>query len=719
MNSRIWRGLILPLLFASILPAQTAISVKENNGFCEGSASSAAPVAPVWGSYCSKDAANAVRIVTSAFQLSGDFDIYLSGNPNSSGIMLSLENLNTKERSEIHPPTLPGGIWLRYPFHRPAAWQGQNLRLAADGKASGAMGWLSFSAPYPRDVHMFPSNAKRLLLTTLQSALLLFIPGFTFAALAVAFGVRSSIKLGMILLCGIVLPGYFVFFIYVKSPRVGSVVGMILPYALAALLVFLLLRTSRQKLARLQPLLLPAVAIFFTSLAILALGYQVAGGDMISVIPNTRFSGAALPPDNEIPLLFAQGLSSGHVPSPLLIDWLSSDRPPLQTGMTLAIGPEGVRKTPYETVGALAQSLWILGLWILLRAFRLSPRVIALVVGSIVFTGFTIVNTFYVWPKLLPAAFMLAFAAPIIALRPRTGRTPWLMRVIMGTLLALSLLSHGGTLFALIGLIVVLALRRFHLRTILDAAIVLAITLTIYAPWVAYQKLLDPPGDRLLKYHLAGVRPITQASALATIWNAYRQLTFHQWLFDRWANVVSAFGHEREWLQLATHFLNPMTQEQIRTLEFFRVLPALGFFALGVYLFPFLWFKFRRRKEMRVAALLLWWTVATSIAWVILEFEPTAAVIHQGSYAMMLTIATGAILTLCTASYRLTIALCALQAVFTWFLYQQDLSTLYFPSSLRHPSNAWMFLIQFIGLAGLGCTLFLMGRRTPLRELGR
>ena len=34
------------------------------------------------------------------------------------------------------------------------------------------------------------------------------------------------------------------------------------------------------------------------------------------------------------------------------------------------------------------------------------------------------------------------------------------------------------------------------------------LALVLYAPWLAYQRLYDPPGDRLLKWHLAGVTEV-------------------------------------------------------------------------------------------------------------------------------------------------------------------------------------------------------------------
>jgi len=36
----------------------------------------------------------------------------------------------------------------------------------------------------------------------------------------------------------------------------------------------------------------------------------------------------------------------------------------------------------------------------------------------------------------------------------------------------------------------------------------LAIVVVFYLPWSAYQKYVDPPGNRLLKIHLAGVIPV-------------------------------------------------------------------------------------------------------------------------------------------------------------------------------------------------------------------
>ncbi|WP_225852883.1 hypothetical protein, partial [Haemophilus parainfluenzae] len=57
---------------------------------------------------------------------------------------------------------------------------------------------------------------------------------------------------------------------------------------------------------------------------------------LTNVIANTRFlPGGSLPPDNILPYLFAERLYHGIDPRPLLGEWQSSDRPPLQAGLLL------------------------------------------------------------------------------------------------------------------------------------------------------------------------------------------------------------------------------------------------------------------------------------------------------------------------------------------------------------------------------------------------
>src|SRR6185295_10615381 len=67
----------------------------------------------------------------------------------------------------------------------------------------------------------------------------------------------------------------------------------------------------------------------------------------------------------------------------------------------------------------------------------------------------------------------------------------------------LAWLSHGGAAFSLIAVApwVLWRVFRGEGRAWLAAA---AVFLLLAVPWFAYQRFYDPPGDRLLKWHLGG-----------------------------------------------------------------------------------------------------------------------------------------------------------------------------------------------------------------------
>ena len=76
-------------------------------------------------------------------------------------------------------------------------------------------------------------------------------------------------------------------------------------------------------------------------------------------------------PDNVIPLFFAAKVVT-HAPlgGYLLGDWLSSDRPPLETGFVLLQWPQWYpsgREGDYQFLGTVLQSAWLPALWVAFR----------------------------------------------------------------------------------------------------------------------------------------------------------------------------------------------------------------------------------------------------------------------------------------------------------------------------------------------------------------
>jgi hypothetical protein len=538
--------------------------------------------------------------------------------------------------------------------------------------------------------------------------LLIFLPGITLSAAAIWFGIRGTLKLGLIQLAGIALPGYLLFWLYLGAPKTSYAISVALPFIFAACLLLLLIRFTPAQRKRLLPLLTPAALTFFAALGVLSFGFLYGGKTTPMETAQTRFS-HTLPPDNMMPLLLADGLHHGAVPRPLLGDWLSSDRPPLQTALILALEPV-VKDWPmdYEIASVILQCLWIFATWLLLRAFRISQLSTALVILTIYLTGFALVNSFFVWPKLLAAVYTLAFAIPILALlRGNFRRRSWLLRILSAFLLACGLLSHGGTLFSVLG-IGLFMLAGLRLSLIRESCLIGLIALAFYAPWIGYQKFIDPPGDRLLKWHLAGMEKPNNIPAFEAIRAAYQRQKFSDWTHAKESNFWTLFGNESKF---AEQFgFSRKALRELRVVQFFYLVPSIGFVSLGAIGLLY----WRKNKELAAARRLFACFLLSALVNILMLFEQSATTIQSLSYIMVLMAMAACILALRGALPRVAIAVCLLQCVWSWTVYEPDLRTLTIPSFRPVPIIGSMLALHILSLAGLSLLLF-----APFKRLYR
>jgi hypothetical protein len=382
--------------------------------------------------------------------------------------------------------------------------------------------------------------------------------------------------------------------------------------------------------------------------AAIGLGILFFGPTETSAFPLASIRLAAgLPTDNIIPLLFSERLAAGESTHGLLGDWNGSDRPPLQSGLLMIAGTiaepfSGWRSAAFgASVAAL--SAWIPALWSLARTAGASRGASAVAVAGTGVLGSTIVNSMYTWPKLLSAALVLASAAILVHARTSTRRLP-IGFAAAGAVFGLALLAHGAAAFAVpivvgIGL---LALRpaRWRARIVASGSAVTAVVL-VELPWLAYQRFVDPPGDRLLKWHLAGVPdPADPRSAWEAIADAYAGIDPAAWLAGRLANLGVAFD-PRIFDHLGCFCGDDLAAR--RSAEFLLTSTALGLAAVALLVIAgvVVGRLLTRRADAVDARFLV--AVATSLAaivgWCLLIWEPGTAVVHQGSHAWMLLLA--------------------------------------------------------------------------------
>jgi hypothetical protein len=259
---------------------------------------------------------------------------------------------------------------------------------------------------------------------------------------------------------------------------------------------------------------------------------------------------------------------------------------------------------------------------------RLSRRSTRFVLAGTFCSGFFLVQAIYPWPKLLAAGHCLtALALFVHVVRCRAPLASW-GGATLGALAALSLLAHGGPFFSLIAAPVLLRNRQIwtSLRPTTIATMVAAFAVVL-APWLAYQRYYDPPGNRLLKLHLAGVELVDPRGTLQTIYDAYSSVGVRDWIAGRAENL------REQWVVFGKSGRDSVIS-WVQWQQFFHHVAALDTLAIGLLL------ALVRRERLPIDGVSLRDIAILSLTawavWLVVLFPSGSAMIHHGSFATTL-----------------------------------------------------------------------------------
>ncbi len=372
------------------------------------------------------------------------------------------------------------------------------------------------------------------------------------------------------------------------------------------------------------------------------IGYLHAGAPAptIDKLAANRFV-QGLPIDNELPRLWAEKLIRGDRGSNLHAEWQTSDRPPLATGVVLLFCPffprsvDGFRFGSHAT-GMLLQLWWGPAIWALLRWRGCEPGPTAAVVAALAITATPLIHTLYVWPKLGAASAVIT--AGVLYFSEPTR--PMARCLLAAACSGLAWLAHGTSAFALLTLGILAVRPPLPSRAALLGAI--AILGLFVLPWWGYQQGYAPPGNRLLKWHLAGVIDIDSRDSWPTVREAYAKLSPTEILHHKTANLRYPLVYGlSSWLRWPSS-----DQIATRYQSFYFLFAALGPWNL---MWPLLLFDlgqrwFRRAVEQAPTAKLPSWgpvlgAVAINFAlWASLLFGPATTSVSNGSLAVPLVL---------------------------------------------------------------------------------
>jgi len=438
-----------------------------------------------------------------------------------------------------------------------------------------------------------------------------------------------------ILICITALMGYGIFYAFVASTILGISLTIILYWWSFLHIGSQPFRTSISKsLGQNADFRVSLLLWGLATVISLSAGLLFFGGEQLTEIPKARYLSILLPHDNILPQIFAERLFAGQPMFPFFNEWLSSDRPPLQSAIILMV--RGFFLDPdqsYELTSMLLQTSLIPIVYSVLRSWHFQQRASALVAVSIIFSPLFLLNSFYVWPKLLPVGFMLITTLLLFSSASQNSPKCERFRVtIIGITSAFALLCHGGSIFGLIPLFGVALFSknfpkpRYWLWMILPF-------FSLMLPWSIYQKVIDPPGNRLLLWHLAGYYDTSNDGLLKILISQYQKLDIMTWAEFKLHDLRVIFG---DWKMAFMHFFSLQMHDQFSLLRMgmfssflINLLPVFPF-AVFVIITP------RWRKPQKLQNLpsiqLLFILSGGLMTWILMMYGSGKTVLHQGTY---------------------------------------------------------------------------------------
>jgi hypothetical protein len=617
-----------------------------------------------WGSFCKLGDADTGWATSKTVNAGPYLSFYIAGYPTMPGLRLAAENVHTGEQLLLTIPlTKPDWRPLHVPM--PPEWFGQPVRLVAEDRITGVCGWFGFSEPFSPRRTDGALIAIAIVAVVFCLALLLLLPPIAACLVAAVRGVTDLLDLTSVALLALGLTGYGAFWMYFLNHAAGVFYSYAtLGASCAALAYITLSRSRRSRLLPAKPLIVPAALVVLATIFIVSLGLLRGGQYAALDLAPTRFGPPDLVGDHLLPKILADGVFSGHIPRPIMADWLSSDRPPLQTANVVWTYPWTFLKThliftdlAYLGMSVFLQCSFLAGLWAFLTAGKIGRRPLALAIVVCFFSGFTFFNGFYVYPKLYPVAYLLIVAAYLLTERYHQVRDRRVTGALVGVALALAMLCHGGSFFAILGL----ACSLLFLRRCPSPRFLLAMTaaaVLTYAPWVLYQKFYEPPGDRLVKFHLTGVQePHPEVSLANLLISSYKKAGLHNVIEYKTSNFLFLIGDLRQSINdvavVATNLgpararLRNTAASQLRQEKFLFFVPCLGLFSLSPFALLLAALSMRRKRVEFVLAARLWLcTLLTIVSWCLLMFGPHGTGMHLSSFFLVIAALTGSCLAL-------------------------------------------------------------------------
>ena len=348
--------------------------------------------------------------------------------------------------------------------------------------------------------------------------------------------------------------------------------------------------------------------------------YQPA--NLLDWISNYYFE---LSNDNVIPRFAAEVVRAGESLIQPQAQWQTSDRTPLLSGIYLIFSFFTDTKT-YQATGLIFQTLFFLSALQFLKQFQVRSKACFWILVALILSAFFHHSSVYLWPKLQSAHYvllglMLMTEATLTFL---SEEQRWASAALC---FVLAYLCHPGVIFCA-PILLPFAVSHIGRLKRLNAKVLLPLvpTALMFGIWIFYQKVINPPGDRLLKWHLAGETEMNRIPLLKLLIQNYSRMTWQEIIAVRFQNLKYQFAID--------HGIT--TFRAWRRSEFLHTFQAFGLWWIGLLGLPRLFAKNEIGEKAKKIAIGI---LAAQLIWIAMIFLPDATPNHHNSYATLSFIA--------------------------------------------------------------------------------
>lgn len=526
------------------------------------------------------------RIASSPFSLPSFLVVPLVGYPARPGVEVFLECTSGGTRLALASGNAHED-WSMRVIRTDPRWCPDKVRVIATNTGTG--GYVGIGPPMRADFSLWMKQSLVGILALHALCFALFAAVVNGIALLARQGrslrgIEFEVAVATLVLCA-----YAAFFAFLRSQTLGLTVTI--ATGTLALMGYVFAITPRQGHA--DRAVGPALAVLYCMSLLVCLVLYGADSGAARWHAAYRFSPAAWSSDHLLPTVVAEGIyATTPVQAILGGGWHVSDRPPLLAGIQLLLTPlftvlfqaEASRFLSFDAhqiTAIIATCVVAIGL--LRLGFTLAPRALgwpqSVMALAVIVSPFFLFNAAYPWPKLLAAALaLLATSIILIACRldPKRSLASVVHTLVAGVLLGGSLLAHAGVAIGL-PFIPILAGRGTRWRALRRLCSVAGVAVLLSVPWMLFQQLVDPPGNALTKFALAGTFGFESPtkSVTATVLDAYSSSSPSKWLAARWTGVLTMLGfHVPDSMIVSTEAIGSVTGA-LRFQDFVAPIPNL------------------------------------------------------------------------------------------------------------------------------------------------